>query len=160
MGGVGDMKKFLSSLLICTLILTAAPLTTFAAAAPVSQETDITYIDDLVIETVLTVYEVSAQTRDAQSISASKEVTAKNSAGNVVATFTLHGTFSYDGSSATCTSASYSKSIVNNTWSFTSARAWANANKANGSYTLTRSTNGQTVSDNVTITCSPTGKIS
>lgn len=155
------MKKYLSALLILTLLLTAAPMTAFAAEAPVQQiTTDIYYIDDLAIEVVLTTYGISIQTRAVQNTSASKVVTARNSAGKTVATFTLHGTFEYDGKSATCTSASYSTSISDSTWSFIFKQASKSANKAKGSYTLSCSANGQTVSDQVTITCSPTGKIS
>lgn len=155
------MKKILSALLILILLLTAAPTTAFAAKILVQQvTTDICYIDDLVIETVLTVYDTPVQTRAVQRTSASKVVTAKNQNGKIVATFTLYGTFEYDGKSAACTNASYSTSISDNTWSFSSANAWASASKAYGSYTLIRSINGQTVSDNVMITCSPTGTIS
>lgn len=156
-----NTKKYLSALLMLTLLLTAAPTTAFAAETPVQQvTTDICYIDGLVIETVLTVYDTPVQTRAVQRTSASKVVTAQNQNGKIVATFTLHGTFEYDGKSADCTSASYSKSVSDSTWSFASANAWASANKAYGSYTLSCSANGQTVSGNVVITCSPTGTIS
>lgn len=154
------MKKYLSALLILTLLLTAAPMTAFAAEAPVQQITAVYNTNGLIIQTTVTVYNTPIQTRAVQSTSASKKVDIKNSTGKMLATFTLHGTFKYDGKNATCTSASYSTSISDSTWSFTSARAWASANKAYGSYKLSCSANGQTVSDQVTITCSPTGKIS
>lgn len=118
------------------------------------------HIDDLIIETTLTVCDTPVQTRAVQSTSANKIVTAKNSNGKIVATFTLHGVFEYNGKSASCTSAIYSTSISDSTWSFSSANAWASASKAYGSYMLIRSINGQTVSGNVVITCSPTGTIS
>lgn len=154
------MKKYLSELLIFALLLTATPMTAFAAKAPVQQITEIYYIDDLIIETTLTVYDTPAQTRAVQNTSVSKEVSIKNSTGKILATFTLYGTFEYDGKSAACTSASYSTSISDSTWSFTFKQALKSANKAKGSYTLSCSSNSQTVSDHVTITCSPTGKIS
>lgn len=152
------MKKYLSALLIFTLLLTVTPMTTFAA--PVQQVTEVCYIDDLIIETTLTVCDTPVQTRAVQSTSANKIVTAKNSNGKIVATFTLHGVFEYNGKSASCTSAIYSTSISDSTWSFSSANAWASASKAYGSYMLIRSINGQTVSGNIVITCSPTGTIS
>lgn len=158
------MKKYLSLLLLLTLLLTAAPMTASAAVAPVAPVQQITtgtyYIDDLVIKVVLTAYDVSIQPRAVQNTSASKKVDIQSSTGKLLASFTLYGTFSYDGKSAICTNARYSTAIFDSTWSFTSARAWASANKAYGSYKLSCSANGQTVSDQVTITCSPTGKIS
>lgn len=94
------MKKYLSALLIFTLLLTVTPMTTFAA--PVQQVTEVCYIDDLIIETTLTVCDTPVQTRAVQSVSASKKADIKSSTGKLLATFTLYGTFKYDGKSATC----------------------------------------------------------
>lgn len=149
---------------VVKLLLSAAPISAVATEAPAPQiSTDscyIHYIDDLPVEVKLTPDGKSVQTRAVQNTSASKVVTAKNSAGKTIATYTLHGTFEYDGESAVCTSAGYSASTSDSTWSFSSANAWTSKNKAHGFYTLVRPISGQTVSDEITINCSPTGKIS
>lgn len=149
---------------VVKLLLSAAPILAFPVEAPVPQITTdncyIHYIDDLPVKVNLTSDGKSVQTRSVQNTSAGKVVTAKNSAGKTIATYTLHGTFRYDGESAVCTSADYSASTSDSTWSFSSANARANKNKAHGFYTLVRPISGQTVSDEITINCSPTGKIS
>lgn len=148
---------------VVKLSLTGAPISASTSEAPMQYNTTdncyIYYVGDLCFEVKLTPDGMSIHMRDVQSTSASKVVTAKNSAGKTIATYTLHGTFRYDGESAVCTSADYSVSTSDSTWSFSSANARANKNKAHGFYTLVRPISGQTVSDQVTINCSPTGKI-
>ena len=154
------MKKYVFTLLIGALLLMARPHPIFASETPIQQTTTVCYSDDLIVETALTIYGSNMQARATQSKSASKEVVIKNSVGNKLAVFTLYGTFTYSGSSATCTASSKSTSILDNTWHFTSSRAWMSTNHALGSYTLNCSATGQSISDNVTLTCSPTGVIS
>lgn len=92
------------------------------------------------------------------SKSVSKVYKIENIFGSVVATYTLHGKFTYDGTTATCTSATYSTSTDSSLWSFESATAYKSGAKAIGSFTANSFL--QTISETVTISCSKTGVIS
>lgn len=131
---------------------------------PSTSTSEIIYQDeDIIIECALT---TSNSTSGIQTYSTSKEkkhsktLTIKNSSGTVLATYKLTGTFTYNGSSASCTKSSYSTSIKNSKWSFTSKTASKSSNKATGSYTLKNSSTGKSYSGSVTITCSKNGTIS
>lgn len=87
----------------------------------------------------------------------SKTYTLKNSSGKVLATYTLTGTFTYNGSSSTCTRATCSTSISDSTYSFTHKTARPSGNTAIGSFTLASS--GQTISKTLTLTCNANGTI-
>lgn len=117
--------------------------------------------DGIVVEEELIVYEeTSVLTRAAKTKSASKNYYIKDSGGKTLAKYTLHGTFSYNGSSATCTKASYDTSVSNVFWSFSSASATKSGSSAKGSFTAKRALSSQTVSKTIKITCSPSGSIS
>ena len=88
----------------------------------------------------------------------SKVYKIENIFGSVVATYTLKGKFSYDGTTATCTSATYSTMTESSLWSFEATTAYPSGAKAVGSSTA--KTFLQTISDTITITCSKTGEIS
>ena len=154
------MKKFLFIFMACSLLFVCQPHVTVASEPPLQQTTSICHSNDLIIETTLTIYNPNALTRVTQSKSAQKEVAIKNAAGRKLAAFTLYGSFTYNGSSATCTNASKSTSITDNTWHFSSSRAWTNGNCAQGYYSLNCSATMQSLSNNVTLTCSPNGTIS
>ena len=88
---------------------------------------------------------------------ASKTYNIKNSSGTTLATYTLTGTFIYNGSSSACTNASYSTSISNSNYSFTSKSARCSGNTAIGSFTLASAS--QRISKTLTIKCTASGTI-
>ena len=90
--------------------------------------------------------------------SVSRVWTVENVFGNVVASYTLKGTFSYDGTTATCISATYTTNTDSILWSFESATAYASGAKAIGSFTAKNLL--KTVSETLTLTCSKIGVIS
>lgn len=169
------IKKSICLLLSLFILLTITP-TKASAAVSLSHtnvlsdtNTEIIYQDDeIIIECTLTIFESSPDTRLFSTRSAkknktniaSKTVSIKSSTGSVIANYILTGTFSYNGSSSSCTKATYSSSIKNSNWSFTSKKASASGNKANGSYKLKNSSTGKTKSGSVSITCSKSGVIS
>lgn len=76
---------------------------------------------------------------------------------------TLDATFSYNGSTATCISATPSYTIYNSLWKVTKATASHSGNTATGSFTAKRYTLGipvETINKTLTLTCSPNGTIS
>lgn len=90
----------------------------------------------------------------------SKSASYYNSDNEKEWTITLSGTFSYTGSSATCTKATKSYSIYNDNWKVTSSSASKSGNKATGNFTVKRYLAGipiRTVNKSLTITCSKTG---
>lgn len=77
-----------------------------------------------------------------------------------IATFKLTATFSYNGSSSTCTNVSRQTTINNTNWEFLLASAFKNGGTAYGSYTLRNSVTNETISDSLSISCDKNGNIS
>lgn len=93
----------------------------------------------------------------------SKKLTYKNSDGDVQWTATLSGTFTYDGSTCTCTSTGITYSIEDNSWKIPSATSSKSGNKAIGNVTAKYYFWGiptKTVNEVITLTCSATGVLS
>ena len=153
------MKKLFSLILIFCFICVLAPENIHASTLT-DEVTEIIYQDDnYIITKTQTVYETFPIARITKSKTASQKYDIMNTSGTVMATYTLTGTFSYSGSSATCTSANCTTS-TNGTWHFTSKNAYAQRNQAIGSFSVEHITSGQIISDTLTLTCSPTGAIS
>ena len=75
--------------------------------------------------------------RSTQTKSGAKRVTYYNSNGELAWEFTLYGTFQYiPGSSAACTSSSYSFNIYDSNWENTYASASKRGNQATGNATF------------------------
>lgn len=156
------MKKIYT--LIACLIITIMFSPTIAQAnvkeSATNIEQEIIYVDGQYTITITTIIEhenlsVFATT---SSKNVSKVYKIENIFGSTVATYTLYGKFTYDGTTATCTNATYSTSTDSSLWSFESATAYKSGAKAIGSFTA--KTFLQTVSDTISISCSKTGVIS
>lgn len=99
----------------------------------------------------------------ASTKTASKTTKYYDASGDLDWKVTLTGTFSYTGSSATCTKASTSYTIYDSDWKVTSAKATKSGRTATGDYTVKRYTFGlplQSKSGTIKISCSNTGVIS
>lgn len=109
--------------------------------------------DGLTIE-----YEICEVTSNARTSTktATKTATCKED-GKVIATIKLTASFSYTGSSATCTSASSSYSMAAG-WSYTNRTTTRSGNRATTSAKLLNNCDYANVS--VTMTCSSTGVVS
>ena len=156
------MKKFCTLITCLMVIILFIPTTAQASVIePITNiEQEIIYADGQYTISVTTIIEqenisIFATT---SSKSVSKVYKIENIFGNTVATYTLNGKFTYDGTTATCTSATYSTSTDSSLWSFESATASKSGAKAIGNFTA--KTLLQTVSDTITISCSKTGVIS
>ncbi len=76
---------------------------------------------------------------------------------------TLNATFTYNGTTATCTSATPSYTVYGSAWKVTKSTASHSGNTATGSFTAKRYTLGipvETVNKTLTLTCSPSGVLS
>lgn len=151
------MKKIISLTLVSFLLFTILSIN---SAAHIEQ--DITYLSDGSYF-VTTIVEHSTSARASGTKTGQKTVDYCNSDGEVQWTATIKGTFTYTGSSATCTSASISHYIYDSTWKITAETATKSGNKATGNVTAKKYLLGiptRTIEKSITLTCSATGTLS
>lgn len=98
-------------------------------------------------------------TRATSTKTAKKTANIKNSSGDVLWSVTVTGTFSYNGSTSTCTSAT----AYNSYWKIYSHSSSKSGNTASATATAKNYFDGTVISTlkkTVTLTCSPTGTLS
>lgn len=162
------MKKF--TVLLLTFVMTFVALGSIsanAAEAPKETQIQIEYLENGdYIETV-----IKDETPDDTSIpplATTKTITKsktnyyKNSAGEVMWSVKITGTFTYDGSTSKCTSCSHSTSAPGTAWSIKSSSSSKSGNTATANATATYKTATVTkdYSMSVTIKCSANGTVS
>ena len=151
------MKKIISILAAFTLVF-HLPIIANASDAnitePCQSKEIINLEDELIIEYSITESNPNAR---ASTKTATKTATCKLKDGTVVATIKLTATFSYTGSSATCTSASSSYSLTPG-WSYSDRTTTRSGNKATTSAKFSKGFSSATIT--VTMTCSNSGEIS
>lgn len=166
------MKKIFSLLMATVLLATHCP--TFAASARaeaniptderiVSQTTE--YFDDgSYVNIVVTEQSTVTRSLSTYSKTGSKQYICFDKNKVELWRFTVYGTFTVDpGVSATCTSASYSVSISDDSWSNESASAYYYKNQAMGDAVFVKKLLFMTVdtqSCNVVLTCDSNGNLS
>ena len=104
---------------------------------------------------------VIAQTRD--RVTAQRAYHHRNSSGTILWTATVTGTFTYNGSTSSCTSASYSTQVNNSTWSEQSGNAYPSGNTAIADVVMMRKLLFivvETVPVTVSLTCDKNGNLS
>lgn len=165
------MKKAISFILLFCLLLTAVP-SQAKADSPIVKAGDIvvigndtitaghvTYLSDgsVLIESVPKVI----QTRS-NVITSHKTVYHRDSSGNLLWSATLTGTFTYNGSSSSCTAASCTTSINSSAWSQKSVNAYTSGASAYADVTMVRKIlliTVETVNVLVTLTCDKDGHL-
>ena len=105
------MKRIACFVLAILLILPCVPIV--GAAAGVEEETNITYFEDgsYIIETIQVI-----DCRASGTKTGTKAKTGYGSDGSAEWKATLTGTFTYTGTSATCTDSSVSVTIYDSNW--------------------------------------------
>lgn len=146
------MKRVVSVLMLVFFLFSVLPM---AGAAEAVSEERIELGDGyyLIAETF------QSGTRASKSVSGSKPYTCYDSAGTALWKVTLYGTFTYTGSSATCTASSISTTIYDSSWSTGSKSASKSGNKATGSATMKKST-VKSVPVSLSLSCSASGSLS
>ena len=146
------MKRVVSVLMLVFFLFSALPM---AGAAEAVSEERIELGDGyyLIAETF------QSGARASKSVSGSKPYTCYDSAGTALWKVTLYGTFTYTGSSATCTESSISTTIYDSSWSTGSKSASKSGNKATGSATMKKST-VKSVPVSLSLSCSASGSLS
>ncbi len=123
--------------------------------------TDIEYFDDGSYG--ITTYENNLSSiLSVGTVSQTKNYTYYDSNNNKQWKISLSGSFSYTGSSASCTSASVSYTIYNSNWKVTKAQASKSGRTATGEFTVKKYVLGvpiKTVNKTLTLTCSNSGNV-
>lgn len=114
-------------------------------------------------EETIEVIDLNVMTRSIQTKTAKKTGTYKNTNGQVLWSVTVTGTFTYNGSTSSCTKSTVSTSVVDNTWKIASSSSSKTGNKASAVATAKYYVGGTVVSTQtktITLTCSQTGVLS
>ncbi len=151
------MKRLFAILTVVLIAVSMLPLSAFAATE--TQENIIYLNNGCYITVELTI----AETRASGTKTASKTYTFRGSDGIEEWRAVLRGTFSYTGSSATCTAASCDVTITDTDWYIVSKSATKSGASAVGELTMGRKWLGITVdkeSISMRITCDANGNLS
>lgn len=160
-----DLKKGFSVLMVLVCLF-AFSITAFAEN-PISLQSQ-TYIEETFEDGsyfVITITEHDmVNTRSTITKSAQKTGKHMDKNGNVLWTITVKGSFTYNGSTSKCTNSSVSvKSYVSN-WTVSGAKAWKSGStayaSAQGKMKNVLGQTTRTVNKQVSLTCSPSGKLS
>ena len=149
-------NRVFGAVLACLLLVCALPVQAYA------QQEEVIYYDDGSY-TVITVQTESAVTRATNSRNGSKDFRHYDSGNTLCWKATLTATFSYNGSSATCTAVnSFNVTIYNSDWSVGSKSTSRSGNTAYGYLTMSRKIVGGTqgVPVTVTLSCDKNGNLS
>lgn len=165
-------KRFSGIMLTFTIlgcVLCSVPVQAYDDSKPFSavnmQVVDVEHLENGdYIETVLITNNNGSA--DASILSSTKSGAKtknyKNSSGAIMWSVTVRGTFSYTGSSATCTSATRSTSAPGTTWSIKSSSVSKSGNTATAKATATHTygTTSNDISMSVSLSCSANGTLS
>ena len=157
------MKKLISAILI--LVLAVFPLSISVSANGQDAEVQLSENQEMIrySDGSYAIITLSEEFINRATKNGSKSYNFYGANGVLGWTVTLNGTFSYDGSSASCTSSSVSHAIYDSVWKVTSQAASRSGAAAIGDFTVKRYTlliPVQTETVKLTITCSPSGTLS
>lgn len=152
------MKRFITAFLLALFLVTLFSPTAVFAAAPTSAQ-EIIYLEDGYITVTLE----CTETRAANSKTGSKTFTYYGSNNSEQWKAVLRGTFTYTGTSATCTAASCDVTITNTNWYVVSKDPYKSGNSAVCDLTMGRKFLGITItkeSVSMQLTCDANGNLS
>ena len=149
-------KKFFSVLLALFLVLSFAPLS-FADAPAAAKAKDVQRIDyDDGSYAIVTTEEIPSMAR-AKMQKSRKRIYEYYNGNTCEWSFTITGTFTYDGSTAKASNPGRYTTINNSSWSTSSTSAYASGASIKGSVTMKKGSTSKTA--NVTLTCKPDGTL-
>lgn len=158
------MKKYISIFLVVIMIFSVFSISIYAEDEEKLISESVEYLDNgYYVVISLTENDTNTLTRGTSTKSGTKIYTLYNDDDVALVVHKLTATFSYTGSSSTCTSASVSNTIHNDQWKVPTATASKSGNVATGTfvakhYVLFIVT--QTINTTLKITCSKTGTLS
>lgn len=154
------MKKVIAALVTFVLILSMLPVQiAYASQEPELLEV-VRYEDGSCLEITL---ESAPQARASGSLTKTKSYIFKDENNVEQWKISLTGSFTYTGTTSTCTAASCNVTIYQSIWSAASKSASKSGNTAYGTARILRKYLGVTVSDktyNLTLTCDKNGNVS
>lgn len=148
------MKRFLCTLLVVLMAAAMLPTRCYAAETSVTYFEDGSYLVEEIRET---------GSRASGTKSGSKTSSHYGDDGTLNWKAVLTGTFSYTGTSATCTSSSVSVTIYDSDWYTISKSAGKSGSSATASVSMGRKALGVTVDQKditIKLTCSANGSLS
>ena len=154
------MKKLISVFLIILMLL-SFPMISYADNSEIAEYTNgyVEYYDDGSYS--ITTIEISPISTFSASTAIQTKTTSHYSSKNEKEwDITVKGTFTFTGSSATCTNSTVSYNIYDKNWKVTSSKASKSGRTATGEFTLKKYFLGvpiKTDNETLTITCSNTG---
>lgn len=152
------MKRMACCVLLTVLLVSVISLPCLALAS--EEDAVVTYYEDgsYLIERIVVTHSRASGTK-----TGAKEAIYYGSSGASKWKAVLNGTFSYTGSSATCTASSVSVTIYDSSWYTVSKSASKSGNTAYGSVTMGYKTFGVTVNEvskNLSLKCDANGNLS
>ena len=153
------MKKIFAFLLTFIMALSTTCVA-FAGEMPAPSNTypaEYEYFDDGSYMVTTITESSSAFARATRSKTGSKTAKYYSSSGSALWSVTVTGTFSYTGSSATCTSASVSTKIYNSAWRLVNSYAKPSGASATATATAKYNDSSTYKSLSVTLTCKANG---
>lgn len=153
------MKRRIIAFLLAVLIVMLLPLSVGALENSISSEEVVWFEDGSSL--VITIQE--SNSRASGTKTGTKQYTYRDSNGDLSWIAALTGTFTYTGTSSTCTSASINVTIYDSLWYNVSKSSSKSGNTATGTVTMGLKVLGVTVSKptyNLTLTCDKDGNLS
>ena len=155
------MKKVVSYMVVLTLIMSSISLNVYAANydhSIISEQETIYCEDGSYIVSEIREYNTKQSTRSVSTKNGSKTNTMYSASGKKLFSLTVHGTFTYNGSSAKATNASYSYTLDSSDYSFENGSAHCSGATAAATGTFKALLQSKTIS--TSLTCSKDGKLS
>lgn len=155
------MKRTIIVFLMIAFLAMSLSANAFAVESEAIDSQLITYADGSTLE--ITVFQIPSITRSSGNITGGRSYTHRDSNGSTNWTATLTASFTYNGASATCTTASCSVSISDSSWYVVSRTASRSGNTATANLTMGRRALGVTVSTSnytITLSCDKSGNLS
>ena len=155
-----NIKKTLSLCLIIFSLFIFFPIHCEASDYKYQKTTDLVYFETVIEDNSHNIITLASTTK---SKTGSKTIYCKDADGKVLWYVKVTGTFSYDGSTSTCTSVSMTTSTNAAGWNIVNKKCSKSGNRATASATGQKSHNGtvtNSITKSVTLSCSKTGTLS
>lgn len=169
MGGLKLKKKNLfTKLILCVICVCTLNLANFVSASAeeingVSIEylENGDYIETYILDTAIEENNATPVILSQEkTITKTKVKTYKNSAGKVMWSLSVEGTFSYNGKTSKCMKALHHTQVVSKNWTVQNPQSYKSGNTATAKAQFLRKDTAGQVNATITLQCSATGKIS
>ena len=156
------IKKIIITFLLALIVCVPSVSADAAASHSYTVETfaDGSYIESIILPDIekspLAAFSTS------KSITKTKLSQYKSAQGTTLWSLSITASFTYNGTSARCTSCTPHATVYNNTWKVKSLSSSKSGNQATANVTMTHSKDGlsNNIQKSVTITCSKNGAVS